>query len=213
MKTIRFLLCILTGVLISVWSAKATPYASGVTNQGGTIQFILNELPDSAWVVFEDASSNSIASPVVGTNTFSLGSHTSFGIYVKKSGDGTPVQISNDTNTYNQWNTPRGVAANVDPTNGYLFGRVYVNNSLAGSVLGKGIYGLNADQSVLLGGTTGLLGATWTNAGSSSSPYRIHVGADENLYLGDFTAVNATIYQALPDLSAVTNVFGELGEA
>jgi hypothetical protein len=213
MKTIRCLLCIITSILISTLSAKATPYASGVTNQSGTVQYILNELPDSVWIIFEDGTSNTVATPVVGTNTFSLGSHTSFGIYVKKAGDGTPSQISSDSGVYNNWNTPRGVAANVDPTNGYLFGRVYVNNSLAGSVLGKGIYGLNADQSVLLGGTTGLLGATWTNAGSSSSPYRIHVGADENLYLGDFTAVNATIYQALPDLSAVTNVFGELGEA
>jgi hypothetical protein len=214
MKTIRLLLCLVTGLLISALSAKATPYASGVTNQSGTVQFILNELPDSAWIIFEDGSSNNIAAPVVGTNTFALGAHTKFGIYVKKSGDGTPVQISDDSGVYNNWNTPRGVGINVNPTNGYLFGRVYVNNSLAGSVLGKGIYALNADQSDLLGGTTGLLGATWANAGSSSSPYRIHVGADDNnLYLGDFTAVNATIYQALPDLSAVTNVFGELGES
>src|SRR5580700_2472334 len=205
MKTFRFLFCVVTGVVLSSPRAEATPYASGVTNQAGTIQYILNELPDSVWVIFEDGTSNNIASPVVGTNTFSLGSHTSFGIYVKKSGDGTPSQISSDAATYNNWNTPRGVAANVNPTNGYLFGRVYINNSLAGSVLGNGIYALNADQSPLLGGTNGLLGSTWTNAGSSSSPYRIHVGADNNLYLGDFTAVNATVYQALPDLSAVTN--------
>ncbi len=183
-----------------------------MTNQSGTVQFILNEMPDSAWVIFEDGTSNSISSPVVGTNTFSLGSHTSFGIYVKKAGNGTPSQISDDSAVYSQWNTPRGVGINVNATIGYLFGRVYVNNSLAGSVLGKGIYGLNADLSILLGDTNGLLGDTWTNAGSSSSPYRIHVGADNNLYLGDFTSVNANIYQAAPDLSAVSEVFGEQGE-
>jgi len=213
MKTSRCLLCIFTCVLISTLSARATPYASGVTNQGGTIQYILNEVPDSAWVIFEDGTSNSIAAPVVGTNTFSLGSHTSFGIYVKKAGNGTPSQISDDSATYANWNTPRGVTANANAANGYSFGRVYVNNSLGGSVLGKGIYGLNADLSILLGGTNGDLGDTWTNAGSSSSPYRMHVGADDNVYLGDFTAANANIYQAAPDLSSVSEVFGEQGEA
>ncbi len=124
MKTFRPFLCVAGGVLLSVLSAKATPYASGVTNISGTIQFILNEIPDSAWVVFEDGTSNTIASPVVGTNTFSLGTNTSYAIYCVKAGNGTATQISSDTGTYNTWGSPRGVAINVNPTNGYLFGRV-----------------------------------------------------------------------------------------
>jgi hypothetical protein len=210
MKTFRFLVCIIAGALLSVPSAHATPYASGVTNMSGTVQFILNELPDSAWVIFEDGTSNNIAAPVVGTNTFSLGTHTSFGIYVKKAGNGTPVQISSDSNPFCNWNTPRGVGININPTNGYLFGRVYINNSLAGT-MGKGIFGLNADQSSILGGTAGLLGSTF--AASSSSPYRIAVGADNNLYLGDFESTEAMVWQAAPDLSSISQVFGELGES
>jgi hypothetical protein len=213
MKMIRSVFCLAASLLLSVLSAKATPYASGVTNISGTIQFILNELPDSAWVIFQDGTSNDIASPVVGTNTFSLGTNTSFRIYAKKAGNGTPVQTSSDSATYNDWNTPRGIGINVNPANGYLFGRIYVNNSANGSVLAKGIYALNADQSILLGGTRGLLGGTFTNAGSSSSPYRISVGEDNNLYLGDDESVNAGVWQALPDLSAITPVFGEVGNS
>ncbi len=211
MKMFRSVLCVAASILLSVLSAKATPYASGVTNISGTIQFILNEVPDSAWVVFEDGSSNVIAAPVVGTNTFSLGTNTSYAIYCVKSGNGTATQISTDTNTYNSWNSPRGVGINVNAANGYLFGRVYVDNSSAGAK-GRGIFALNADQSSVLGGTTGLLGSTFTNSASTSSPYRISVGADNNLYIGDFESVNAGVWQASPDLSAITEVFGELGE-
>jgi hypothetical protein len=212
MKMIRPFLCVAGGILLSALSAKATPYASGVTNIGGTIQFILNEIPDSAWYVFENGASNAIASPVVGTNTFPLGTNKSYAIYCVKAGNGTATQISSDSATYNNWNTPRGVGVNVNPTNGYLFGRVYVNNSLGGAVLGKGIFALNADQSILLGGKAGLLGSTWTNAGSSSSPYRLGVGEDNNVYLCDDESVNSGVWLAAPDLSAVSQLFGETGD-
>jgi hypothetical protein len=212
MKTFRPFLCVAGSILLTALSAKATPYASGVTNISGTIQFILNEVPDHAYVLFENGASNNIASPVVGTNTFPLGTNTGYAIYCVKAGNGTATQLSTDTATYNNWNTPRGVGVNVNPTNGAFFGRIYVNNSLGGSVLGKGIYGLNADQSILLGGTSGLLGGTWTNAGSSSSPYRLSVGPDNNVYIEDDEAVDSGVWIASPNLTSVSQLFGETGD-
>jgi hypothetical protein len=182
-----------------------------VTNISGNVQFILNEIPDSAWVVFEDGTSNAIASPIVGTNTFPLGTNTSFAIYCVKAGNGAATQISIDTNTYNTWGSPRGIGINVNPGNGSLFGRIYVDNSSAGSK-GRGLFALNADQSSVFGGTAGLLGSTFTNTTSTSSPYRLSVGGDNNVYIGDFESVNAMVWQAAPDLSAISQVFVGLGD-
>lgn len=120
MKTFRSLLCVAGSVLLSVLSAKATPYASGVTNISGTIQFILNEIPDSAWVVFNNGTTN-VLSPVVGTNTFPLGTNTSYAIYCVKSGNGTATQISSDTGTYNTWAAPVAwESTSTQPTDIYL---------------------------------------------------------------------------------------------
>ncbi len=180
MKMFRYCLCVAGSVLLSALSAKATPYASGVTNISGTVQFILNEVPDSAWVVFEDGKSNSIASPVVGTNTFALGTNTGYAIYCVKSGNGSATQISSDTNSENKLITPRGIGINVNPTNGYLFGRIYVDNSAAGH---KGLFALNADLSGFIGSSSSFLaGSPFTNTTSTSSPYGLSVGADNNVY-------------------------------
>ncbi len=207
MKTFRFIHCIAASVLISALSAHATPYASEVVNNGGTIQFYLNELPDSVVVTFEDLTTLTLPSPVVGLNSFALGSHTSYAIAVNKVGAGTPTLISSDTATYSSWNSPRGLGINVNPTNGPLFGRIYVANSAAGSK-GKGLYILNADQSSEAAGpfTTGIWQA------SSSSPYRISVANDGEVYAADETAAGATVWQFDPDFALYTNqVLGGLG--
>ena len=190
------------------------PFASGVTNISGNVQFILNEIPDSAWVVFGNGATNAITNAVVGTNMFALGTNKSFAIYCVKAGNGTATQISSDLGPFNTWNSPRGIGININPKNGSLFGRIYVDNSASASgAKGRGVFALNADQSTILGGTGGLLNSTFTNTTSTSSPYRIAVGADNNLYIGDFESVNAGVWQATPDLSAITEVFAGLGEA
>ncbi len=206
--------CIAVGVLLSSLNAHATPYASEVTNISGTIQYYLNETPDSVVVTFEDGSHGTLnpATPAVGANSFALGSHTSYKIAVSKVGAGTPVQISTDTNTFCVWGTPRGVDINANPTNGSLFGRIYIDNSGSGSK-GRGIYILNSDTTSLAGGTTGLATGVFSPYGSPSSPYRLGIGRDDNnVYVGDLTSGGATVWQFDPNVSAFTNqVLGGLG--
>src|SRR5437763_759065 len=71
--------------------ANAHPYASGVTNDNGTVRFFLNEGGANVYVVFEDGTTNNSFGvlPRCATN-FSLGAHTSYSIYVVKTGNGTP---------------------------------------------------------------------------------------------------------------------------
>src|SRR5579863_1451406 len=120
------------------FSASATPFASGVTNNNGTIQFTLNETADfdGVSVVFDNgATTNVLAGGTnAGLQTFLLGAHTNFAIYVTKLGAGGITQISADTNYLCHWNSPRGVASIYNPTVSSLFGRLFVDNSAVGGV-------------------------------------------------------------------------------
>src|ERR1035437_6743057 len=78
--------------------ANAHPYASGVTNNGGTVQFVLNEAADSLYVVFNDGTTNTL-SPTRGPHSFSLGANTNYAIYAFKIGPHAFTQISADANT------------------------------------------------------------------------------------------------------------------
>ena len=169
MKNIRIInrLVSLTAVLAAAvfWPqvSQAHPYASGVTNNGGTIQFILNENADNVGVSFDlGAATNNLGPLTSGLNSFPLGIHTNYAIYVTKAGNGVPSLISVDTNPFCVWPTPRGLGVNQNPQIGALFGRVYVsegNQAIAGSVVNApynaapylksypGLYALNADLS------------------------------------------------------------------
>src|SRR5207245_6719816 len=108
---------------------QAHPYASGVTNDNGTIRFILNEGGGDVYVVFEDNTTNTMGVLAKGPQSFALGVHTSFSIYVAKIGNGTPSLISSDAYTNSVWISPRGVTVNQNPMRGYLFGRIYFGTS------------------------------------------------------------------------------------
>jgi hypothetical protein len=210
MKTLRSLICVSAAILASAWSVHATPYASEVTNNNGTIQFYLNEaiVPangDSVIVTFEDNSTLSLtASAVVGVNSFTLlqgvTTHTSYSIAVKKIGAGSPQQISTDSSSFpSYWTTPRGLDVYTNPKNS-RFGRVYVANSGAG-VEGRGLYILNSDLSSEAGGTTGIQSSVFAGSGTSG-PYRIGIGAgDGNIYVGDLSSADANVYQFDPDFA------------
>jgi len=68
--------------------AAATPYASGVTNNGGTVSFVLNESADNVFVVTNSpegiAGTNELGTLEKGTHSFDLGTATNFLIYVYK---------------------------------------------------------------------------------------------------------------------------------
>jgi Immunoglobulin I-set domain len=205
-------------------TVKAHPYASAVTNKNGTIQFILNEGGGTVNVVFEDGTTNAMGVLPQGTTNFSLGSHTSYSIYVTKTGNGTPSLISTDTNQFSLWPSPRGVDANKNPKLGYLFGRVYVGNSTPGGTSpnnkGQGLYALNADLSDsplghganATGGGIFIAGFGANGTSGASGPYRVRVAPDNTLLVGDFSTANAALWQYAPDLTSSNLVLGVIGE-
>src|ERR1035441_508814 len=51
---LRGLVLALAVIALSSFVAQAHPYASGITNNGGTVSFILNETADTVGVYFPD---------------------------------------------------------------------------------------------------------------------------------------------------------------
>jgi len=197
--------------------ATAHPYASGITNSNGTIKFILNEGGGTVYVVFENNSTNMLGLLGAGSQSFSLGTNTSFAIYVTKLGDGTPTLISSDAYTNSVWNTPRGVAVNQNPLIGNLFGRIYVGSAGAGGTVGttykgQGLYAFNADQTDAIGQGTNAAATSTFSASGSSGPWRMRVAPDNTLLVDDFSAASAALWQFQPDLSNSNLVLGIIGQ-
>ncbi len=202
MKNTKFIVCVLSGILLSGFSALAHPYASAVTNSGGTIQFILNEPATSVTVTFNNGTvTNSLGALAKGSNGFSLGSYTNYAITVYKTGSGAISQISSDSSNSLQFIAPRGVGVNVNPQRP-TFGRIYVcsawpagvpqadGHTIAsagnGRTVGKGIYLVNQDGSDAIGqGTNALLGDIWLGTTPRYSPWRVAVGSDDSVYVDD----------------------------
>ncbi|HTD87775.1 MAG TPA: Calx-beta domain-containing protein [Candidatus Binatia bacterium] len=189
--------------------ANATPYASAVQNNAGVVSFTLNESADNVTVVFDGgASTQDLGVQSKGTHSFNMGTATSFEIVVKKTAADWEL-ISNDTNRFMLFNSGRGVAVNMQPSSTY-FGRIYVANSASGTASGRsvgdGIYILNADQTDALGrGDAVSTGGINFNVGAATpaanSPWHIEVGADNYLYIADFSTNSGTIYRTDPDVS------------
>ena len=196
-------------------AAKATPYASGVTVNGGVVTFILNESADNVTVEFDGAaSSQDLGALEKGTHTFNMGTATSFDIVVSKDSapgytQGILNQISSDTNILNRFSNQRGVAVNKNP-NSPLFGRIYVSVSAAGTSGGRslteGIYVLNADQSETSLGTNALTAGLDFATGGAESPHRLTIGPDDNLYIGDWSDAGGTLYVADANVANGQNV-------
>lgn len=217
-----------TAVLASVSIARAHPYASGITVSGGNVNFILNEDADSVKVAFDSNTvTNDLGALAKGAHSFALGSHTDYSIIVYKVGSGAPSVISEDTNRFVNFYGPRGVAVNRNPK-GANFGRIYVVSAAGGSTpiggygttygygsrtLGRGIYILNADQSDAVGqGDTALTAGMTLGSSTTVSPYKISVGPDDMVYVGDgsgtyWGGTGNGVYMAQPDFSSGTALF------
>ncbi|HWQ90452.1 MAG TPA: Calx-beta domain-containing protein, partial [Clostridia bacterium] len=198
--------------------ARAVPYASGITSNAGTISFVLNESADDVKVIFDGGgtgNTNELGALVKGTHSFALGSHTSYEIHVTKSSAPTWAQISDDLNPLVRFYGPRGLAVFNNPTDLSRFGRIYVSDAgglttaapaASNRTTQKGIYMLKADQSDALG-----YGATAQNGGlifgaNGNSPFKIELGEDNYLYIGDFFVDTGTIYRTDADVSATSGV-------
>jgi hypothetical protein len=199
-------------------SLHATPYASCITNSATTVGFRLNESGGTVTVTYEDGTTNSNyngTNLVKGAYTFSLVGHTGFAIAVTKTGNGVPSQISIDNTSANNaptnftyFTSPRGMAVNSNPKIGSLFGRIYVAN--VGAPPNKGLYILNSDMSLVASNTvagTGVFGASGT-----SGPWKLRVGPDNQLIVGDFSTASAALWQFSPDLSSSNVLLGPVGQ-
>src|SRR5678815_5417095 len=73
-------------VLMTAVPSHATPYASGLTNNAGTVSFFLNEDADNVKVVFNSGTggTNDLGALTRGKYTFSLGAHTNYSVLVTK---------------------------------------------------------------------------------------------------------------------------------
>lgn len=239
-----FSIVALTALLFAS-SAKATPYASSVTNDNGTIRFILNEDAGDVGVTFNNGtSSNNLGALLKGPNSFNLDTATNFQIYVSKTSApgfvrtnganinvagttnaagavipnslGFSNQISSDANTLMYFWAGRGITVSRDPKSPY-FGRIYVANATVGTTssngiartLGDGIYVLNPDQTDALGqGDTPLNGGLDFATGGASSPYRLTIGQDNNLYISDWSDSVGSLYVTDPNVTVGQNVLG-----
>jgi len=198
---------------------EASPFASCITNKAGNIQFYLNEGGGKVTVVYEDGTTNANFNGITtatnvpaGVQSFPLGSHTGYSIYVQKFGNGTATQISSDSSYYCAWNSPRGVDANKNPQNGNLFGRVYIANSSAGSRFGKGLYALTPDLSQNALGLTNIASSTGVFTNSTSSPWQLTVAPDNSIYLSDYSTANGGLMQVGPNFDFTNLVLYPVGE-
>jgi hypothetical protein len=202
-------------------TAKAVPYASGISNVAGTVSFYLNENSDNVKVIFDGGgtgNTNDLGALTKGKQSFALGSHSSWEIHVSKSATPGWTKTSADTNVWAQFYSPSGVAVNKNPTNLALFGRIYVAEAASGktaagrTTVGDGIFILNPDQSDALGrGDTASVGSINFDPGSSTtsagrSPNKIEVGEDNYLYIGDWSTVNGTVFRTDPDVTTSEEV-------
>jgi hypothetical protein len=225
MKNVQFLSATLVTIAVVglASSGWARPYASGLTNNAGTISFRLNESADSVKIVSAGgATTNDVGALPAGFHTFALGISGVYQVEVFKAAEagfataigpqrGAVSQIIPDTNTA-RFFQPRGLTVNTDPASPY-FGRVYVANAQAGTTttggraVGDGIYVLNADLTDAVGqGNTARTGGLDFAAGTTASPFRLSVGEDGKLYITDWSDQTGSLYVTDPDVSAGSGV-------
>ena len=182
----------------TVW---ATPYASGIIDLGGgDIQFTLNESAGKVEVRRTGDTTLNLGVLGPGTHTFNVGAASAWQIVASKNAAPGWAQISSDSNVNNQFYTPRGVAVNANPASTY-FGRIYVAEggggaTAAGRTTTSGLFLLNADGSSAVGqgdsARTG--GVDWTT--SSSGPFRLAVGANNGVYITDWSDSHSGVWRA-----------------
>lgn len=218
-----FLPAVVVALSISLFEFQtlAVPYASGVTNGAGTIYFILNEAADNVTVTRNVGGAINLGALPKGTHSFALGGAATYEIAATKSAAPVWTLISDDLNPLVRFFGPRGIAVNQNPSDLRLFGRIYVADTAGGlttdpppesnRTTGDGIYILNADTSDALGrgDTASTAGFDWT--ANAVSPFKIEVGEDNQLYIGDFFDGNAGVRRTDPDVNTGEDVLSGVG--
>jgi len=218
------------GIVGSMTSAaSAVPFASGIEALGGgNYSSVLNESADSVVINRTGDTPVVFNAPTAGTYNFSLGSGSAFQISAVKDAAPGWVRTSTDASN-NAFFIPRGVAVNNNPSEGGsfnpYFGRVYVSESRGGTTTvggagltrttTDGIYVYNAALADAVGqGNTGRTGGMTFGGGTdSASPFRVHVGPDNSVYVTDWSDPNSNLWQTNPNVTASTAVLDSTGRS
>jgi len=208
-------------------SAWANVYASGLRQIApDTASYILNEDADAGvtvevWKVGGGmVYSENLGAQAKGTHSwtwngtgYTPGSTYQMKIRASSAGYGTWTKLTTNT-TLNNFYSPRGVSVNRNPGSQY-FGRIYVSESVggttaAGRVTQDGIYMLNADvtDAVGQGNTARNGGVAWS---TTNSPFRVEVGPDNNVYLGDWSDLHSGLWMGDPDFVSATELLDSTG--
>ncbi len=193
-------------VLAVASGAMAVPYASGVTQTGNTVNFVLNQDAANAWVVLDGgAATLPLGALTKGSHSFDMTGYSSYQIKVLGGGAAGWTQFSNDGDTTSKYFSPRGVTVDRNPLSPY-FGRIYVAEALggltgSGRTTTDGIYVLDAAQGdVTAQGDAAYGGGVDWTAGAANSPYKIGLNktdaSDTNLYISDWSDQHSGIWTA-----------------
>lgn len=214
-------------------AVQATPYASNIRVTGITVSFILNEPAHVLVYQINDGLFQPLNGTTKGTKSFFLNAPTDkFAIIAGKSSSvgytvptgGTIATapsglsqsssasgfnlISDDTNPFDRYNSPRGVSVSINP-NAPNFGTIYIANSVVGATggrtLGDGLYALNADQSDAFGyGDAAQDPGNFFDgvSASANSPFKVYAATNGEVYTADFSDANSCVYRAKADLTA-----------
>src|ERR1035441_9008735 len=112
-STLRGLVLALAITLLSSYVAWAVPYASGITNNAGTVSYYLNEAATDVKIIFDGGgvgNTNAPGAQIKGLHSFSLSAHNTYKIQVTQVSAVGWMLTSDDTNPMNLYGSPRGVA-------------------------------------------------------------------------------------------------------
>ena len=217
-------------------AAKANIYASElrftkVTNESSqnvfAFGFTLNENADNVEIEVLDGATvlKTISLGVLNKGVHSVeanladltGGEYTWSITASTSAVDRPMKISDNTNPVMQFYSPRGVAVDNSFESPY-FGRVYASETVPGSVTNRttkdGVYILNSalEDITNQGSNSYAGGVTW---GGSSSPMRLNVAEDGQVYITDWSDAHPGVWvmnPALPE-TAFKPVFNGLTKA
>lgn len=192
-------------VLAVASGAMAVPYASGITQSGSMVNFVLNQDATNAWVEFDGgAGVMSLGALTKGNHSFDMSGYSSYQIKVLGGGAAGWTQFSNDADNTSKYYSPKGVTVDRNPLSPN-FGRVYVSEGLGGLAGGRtttaGIYVMDAAQGDVTGqGDAAHTGGVDWVVGGGSSPFRISLNrtdpSDTNLYIADWSDGHSGVWTA-----------------
>ncbi len=200
--TLRGLVLALAAITLSSFVTQAVPYASGISNNGNTVYFVLNHDAQGLVVMRNPGASPVYPGTTAGQLSFDMTGFTTYSIIVTGN---TAKAWTNyiadgfDRNFY----TPIGVSTGKNPAS-TNFGKVFISNATsattgAGRNTPEGIYVLRADGVAVSGPHTG--GVTW---GGTLGPGKSTIGPDGHLYVADLSV--DLCYEFSPDLSTATQL-------